>query len=150
MKPPVTLVPFAALALLLAASSVRADCTVGATPVIFGNYSVLDASPRDSTGTITFTCSKVDKRIRITLTKGASATYIPRRMSNGSDTLEYNLYIDVFATVWGDGSEGTDVYYTHNPPNDKLVSLPVYGRIFAGQDVSAGLYADSIQVQIDF
>ena len=52
--------------------------------------------------------------------------------------------------MWGDGTGGTRVYSEHAQPNNHLVTVPVYGRIFGAQDVSAGIYLDNLIVTLDF
>ena len=100
----------AAAWLVASGGTARAACTISVTGVVFSPYNVFSATPLDSTGTISFECSKQDKRIRITLTRGNSATFYPRTMKNGSEILDYNLFINGYATVWGDGSEGTSFF----------------------------------------
>ena len=59
------------------------------------------------------------------------------------DHLYYNIYLDAtHRTIWGDGTNGTDVYIDPKPPNKTPVTVPAYGRIRALQDVPAGQYAD--------
>jgi spore coat protein U-like protein len=99
---------------------------------------------------ISYECAKQDRRIRITLSRGTSPTYVPRTMKNGSERLEYNLFTDAYATVWGDGTEGTGFYYINNPPNNRVVPLTVYGRMRQQQDVGYGLYSDTVVAQIEF
>ena len=45
---------------------------------------------------------------QVALSTGGSGSYATRKMSNGTDTLSYNLYTDAGHTIiWGDGSGGT-------------------------------------------
>lgn len=136
--------------LLAGAGTARAGCTIAVTGVNFGSYDVYHPSPLYSTGSITYECAKQDKRIRITLSRGRSPTFDPRTMKNGGEGLEYNLFTDAYATVWGDGTEGTGFYYNNNPPNNRLVALTVYGRVRPQQDVAYGLYGDTVVAQIEF
>ncbi len=141
----------AALA-LLGASSVRAACTITVTAgVAFGTYNVFSSTPVDSTGQLSYRCTRGTRpAVTITLTTGKSSTFIPRTLLFGAQALSYNLYLDTARTiVWGDGSAGTQVY-TGTYPGSGAVAVSIYGRIFNGQDAAVGSYADTITVAINF
>jgi spore coat protein U domain-containing protein, fimbrial subunit CupE1/2/3/6 len=143
---------YAVLALVLALSA-RAEgaCTVSATGVNFGTYNVFTASDNTSTGTVTYQCGNAGHNIEITISTGSSATYLPRTLKRGPEALGYNLYLDAaFGSIWGDGGSGTATYTIRNPPNNTNVSLTVYGRIPAQQDVAAGSYSDTVMVTVNF
>jgi spore coat protein U-like protein len=145
----------AAVACLLAAATTAAAqaplCTISTTSVSFGNYNVFNAANLDSTGTITYNCNSTAANITVTLSKGASSTYNPRTMKKGAEVLNYNLYRNSARTnIWGDGTAGTQIYTRANPPNGNNVNVTVYGRIPAGQDVSAGAYSDTVTAVINF
>ena len=75
----------------------------------------------------------------------------PGRELKLGERLSYNLYIDPQRqTVWGDGTGGTRVYSEHAQPNNHVVAVPVYGRVFGAQDVGAGTYLDNVIVTLDF
>jgi len=75
------------------------NSTVG---VSFGAYRFFDATPTDSTGSITYTCLLQFSPITIDLSKGSAPTYVPRQMRKGTDTLNYNLYLDASrVSIWG-------------------------------------------------
>ena len=126
-------------------------CTISATSVNFGTYNVFSGSDVDSTGTVTYRCNGSAHNITVGLTQGASATFNPRRMQKGAEVLNYNLFVDASRTsIWGDGTSGTSVYQIANPPNNTNVNLTVYGRVPAGQDVSAGSFSDTVTAVINF
>ena len=88
--------------------------------------------------------------VRISLSAGNAGGY-NRYMSGPNDRLHYNLFMDAQRQkVWGDGTGGTTVYLEHAQPNNHVVAVPVYGRIFAAQDVRAGGYLDHLIVTLDF
>jgi spore coat protein U-like protein len=143
----------AALAMLLTPSRALAagSCSISVTSVVFGNYNVFDSSDQDSTGTVVFRCNGGAKDIVVTLGQGQSGTFSPRTMRNGSEALAYNLYLNAArTTVWGDGTNGTQTYFSANPPNNTDVTVTIYGRIPAGADVSAGSYSDTVSAVINF
>jgi spore coat protein U-like protein len=85
------------------------------------------------------------------MTPGSSNTFNSREMRRGVDVLQYNLYRDASRTViWGNLSGGTSVYYDYGLANNRDTTVTVYGRIPAGQDVSAGAYSDTVTIEIWF
>lgn len=127
------------------------SCTISVTSVAFGNYNVFTTTSDDSTGTITYRCNSRASNISISLSDGSSSTYTPRTLRKGSEILQYNLYRNAArTTIWGNGTGGTSVYTDANPPNNSNVTLTVYGRIPAQQDVSAGNYTDTVSAVINF
>jgi spore coat protein U domain-containing protein, fimbrial subunit CupE1/2/3/6 len=126
------------------------SCTISTTSVNFGSYNVFTGSDTDSTGTITIDCNGSAHDIVVTLSRGASSSFSPRTMLRGSEALSYNLYRDAARTsVWGDGTSGTSAYTNPNPPNSPL-NVTIYGRVPSGQDVSAGVYSDTVSAVINF
>jgi spore coat protein U domain-containing protein, fimbrial subunit CupE1/2/3/6 len=148
------IIAIAGLAGALLASDVFAQgpsCTISTTSVNFGNYNVFNGTALDSTGTISYQCNSAAANITVSLSKGLSTTYNPRQMSKGAERLSYNLYRDAARTsIWGDGASGTAVYTRANPPNNNNVNVPIYGRVPAGQDVSAGTFGDTVSATINF
>jgi spore coat protein U-like protein len=142
----------AAVALLIAVSTAEAACTITTTAVSFGSYNVFAGSADDGTGQITYRCTGPRPPIvTIQLDKGGSASFSPRQMRRGSETLNFNLYLDsTRTTIWGDGTGGTQAYTRANPPNGQNINLNVFGRIPAGQDVSAGSYSATVTATIFF
>jgi len=132
------------------ASAQSPSCTISVTAVAFGTYNVFTTTADDSTGTITYSCNTTARNISIALSDGSSSTFSPRTLRKGSEILQYNLYRNAARTnIWGDGTGGTSVYTRANPPNGN-VSLTIYGRIPAQQDVSAGNYSDTVSAVINF
>jgi len=91
----------------------------------------------------------------VDLSQGRAGTYEPRKMFNDNSPgsfIEYNLYLDASATgIWGNGLSGTGHYYVSSqPPNGTNVSIPVYAKAPARQNVMAGVYSDSVTVTLSF
>ena len=142
-----------AAVIVLSASNAyaQASCSISVTSVNFGSYNVFGGSATDSTGTITYNCNNQANNVGVTLSKGVSASYNPRTMTKAGEVLNYNLYRDAARTsIWGDGTAGTVTYTRNNPPNGNDVTLTIYGRVPAGQDVSAGVYSDTVSAVINF
>ena len=144
------------LALALAGSLACADaraatCTLSSvSSPYFGGYDVFSASPLATTGSVTFNCD-AGSPISISLSRGGATSFFPRRMTHGSWSLLYNLFTDAaHTTVWGDGSGGTATYTNGSPPNGSNVTVTIFGRIPALQNVGAGSYVDTITATINF
>jgi len=137
---------------LLAAATAEAACTISITPVAFGSYNVFAGSADDATGQITYRCTVLQPpQVRIQLDRGGAPSFNPRQMRQGSETLNYNLYLDsTRSTIWGDGTGGTSTYTRTLPPLNQNINVNVFGRIPAGQDVSAGPYNATVTATIFF
>ena len=139
----------AAVCLLFASTAAdAATCTVSTTSVNFGSYDVFDTSPRDSTGTITLRCNGGAKDVLIEIDGGGSPYVLFRYMAKGTEPLYYNLYQNPNRTqLWGENGSGQ---FVGDPPNNTDVTVTVYGRIPAQQDVSAGSYSDTVTVTVQY
>jgi spore coat protein U-like protein len=135
-----------------AAATAEAACTISTTAVNFGTYNVFSASPDNATGQVTYRCTAPrPPLVTIQLDKGGAPTFNPRQMRMGSEILNYNLYLDsTRTTIWGDGTGGSQTYTRSNPPLNQNINLNVFGRIPAGQDVSAGSYGATVTATIFF
>ncbi len=142
----------AVAALLVAGAAAEAACTITTTAVSFGTYNVFAGSADDATGQITYRCTGPrPPLVTIQLDKGGAPSFSPRQMRQGSEILNYNLYLDsTRSTIWGDGTGGTQTYTRANPPLGSNINVSVYGRIPAGQDVSAGSYSATVTATIFF
>ncbi len=150
-RPIVVVLGVIVAALLSATRAEAASCTISTTAVSFGAYDVFGAPATDSTGTLTYRCSGSATNLVITLSKGSSATFNPRTMTNGTDTMSYNLYRNAARSViWGDGTGGTQSVQPANPNNNQNYVRTIYGRIPASQDVSAGAYTDTITAIVNY
>jgi spore coat protein U-like protein len=160
---PWRLVALAGLAALLASAPSRAalNCSVSSGGIGFGDYDPVVATPDDSTGNIAVTCTRVILQdpfrvdYTLSLSRGTSPSFAPRRMASGANRLAYNLYRDAArAEVWGDGTGTTRVvagtanfnWFQTSQTNNHTT----YGRVPALQDVVPGAYADTIVVTITF
>ncbi len=154
-------ISFLGLAALLMASpawSILNNCSASASPVNFGGYNPLGGSPTDSTGNVAVTCQCILSiclvvGYNIQLSTGSNNTYLPRAMVSGANHLNYNLYTNAaHSTIWGNGTSSTVVV------SDSFLlgigtatrNYPVYGRIPAGQNVTAGSYSDTITVTVNY
>jgi spore coat protein U domain-containing protein, fimbrial subunit CupE1/2/3/6 len=151
-----------AVAILLACSSSPAcallqSCTVSATAVSFGPYDPTSATPRDSTGTVTVSCTAtllgLSASWDILLNTGSSGSFAPRRLFSGGNSLQYNLYVNAGRTqVWGDATGGTAKVSDSQfiLVGTSQYSYITYGRIPALQDRAPGTYTDTITVTVNY
>src|SRR5262249_49233127 len=85
---------------------------VVATPVGFGLYQPGSPGATNANGTVTVTCTVTLGAslpgFTIALSPSTTGDLVPRKMSFGTARLGYNIYTTSgYATVWGDGSAGT-------------------------------------------
>jgi spore coat protein U-like protein len=137
------------------------DCSVSTAGVAFGAYDVTLATPDDSTGTLTVTCTRVilldpsNVSYVLALSRGTSGSYLMRQMASGANRLNYNLYANAaHSQVWGDGT-GSSVTVSGSLSFGLLLlsqsaSHTMYGRVPALQDVASSSYSDAIVVTITF
>jgi spore coat protein U-like protein len=141
------------------------DCTVTASGVAFGTYDPGSATPLDGQGTVQVDCRGNPLLVTITLGTGGSGSYAARRMTNGTDNLFYNLYLDANRTViFGNGTGGSlsgtcttgegfsspGCTSTNPSGSHRRAVRAIYGRVNASQNVGVGLYTDTITYTVTF
>lgn len=127
-------------ATLNVSATVIASCRITSTTDInFGNYDPTNTVPTDAAGSFDFRC-----------TRGTNYDlYIstPRTMTDGIDTLNFELYTDApGSTVWPSSLPGVSGVAGTNA----VVPVDVYGRIPALQDVGTGAYNGSVTVTVEY
>jgi spore coat protein U-like protein len=120
----------------------------------FGNYNAASPTAATANATITVACVNPANDLdpfTIALSKGSSATYSPRTLTSGANTLNYNIYTTSgFTSIWGDGTGGTVTVNYNGAGNPNSLTYTAYGRVPAGQYVAAGSYADTITVTVTY
>jgi len=143
----------AVVALMLGApATVRAACSVTATPIGFGNYLPFSAAPDDSSGSVAVHCTQLVGSYAVALNAGlfGGGNFSHRQMSSGADKLGYQLYTTAArTTVWGDGTGGTATV-SGNCFHACNTSYTIHGRIPARQVARPGTYADVILATVSF
>lgn len=124
-------------------------CTIQANNVDFGTYNAAVATPTDASSTITVRCT-LSTPFRVLLNGGSSAagTIMNRQMSNGTNTVGYQLFVDNARTsVWGDGAQGV----SHSGVGTGIsTALTVYARMTPTQFVQAGVYTDLVTATLEY
>lgn len=147
-----------ASAVLCCSSGARAQaCIVAATPVVFSTYDPFNASPTDSSGSVTVTCQaavSVLVSYTIKLDGGGAGSVAGRRMTSGASQLFYQIYTSAARTsVWGDGTGGSVTQqdgYLLGVLVPVAKSLTTYARLSARQNVPPGNYSDAVTVQVTY
>lgn len=137
-----------ALLLLVCGSAAQAvpTCTPSSGGISFGLFV---GSQISNIGTITLTCTGTGKsNYTLSLSTGSSATYTPRTMKNGTNSLSYNLFKDAaYTQIWGDGTGGSTAFTgTADMKGAPTITINVtlYGRIPAQTAPPPGTYTDTI------
>ena len=131
-------------------AAVQTECTVSTAPLNFGAYDPVSANavaPRDTTGTVNVYCT-AGTFVTVTLDNGLWASGTNRRLKAVS-FLTYEIYKDAARSViWNVANTNTGTSTSNVIPING--GFTAYGRIFAGQDVPAGSYSDTILVTVNY
>ncbi len=136
---------------LTVSGTVVATCSVRASALNFGG-----SIPTPVNGDITAqsainaTCSNgVAFDIALSVGQGQGATMASRKMSSGTNTVNYQIHSDASrSTIWGDGSANAPVNRVTGTGSP--MDIPVFGRIPMGQSPAIGIYTDTILVTLTF
>jgi spore coat protein U-like protein len=132
-------------------ATISTVCTLSTSAVAFGTVSTISGSSVDAAGGIDVTCTNgASWTAAADVGSGSGATFATRKMTSGSDLLDYTLYTDSgHSNVWGDGSSGNATFSGTGSGSSQ--SLTVYGRIAAGQTAApAGSYSDTVAVTVTY
>ncbi|OGP49367.1 MAG: hypothetical protein A2Y79_09585 [Deltaproteobacteria bacterium RBG_13_43_22] len=123
-------------------AAVQANCNfISVTDVAFGDYDPTSATDLDVNGDMTFRCTK----------NTAYKTYLvgTRQMVGAvnADNLDFELYSDAGrTTVYPiDNSGGSS-----NAPDNSPITLTIYGRVTALQDVSVDTYSRTLTATVEY
>ena len=131
-------------------ATVPNDCAFsgGAATLNFGSYSPIGAnatSNLDATGSFNISCT-AGTTGSIALDLGSNASGATRRMSSGTNFLNYEIYTDSgHTTVWNNVNL---VNYT--AVSSAPVTQTIYGSVPGGQNVGAGNYTDTVTITVTF
>jgi len=131
-------------------ANVIASCAVTAQDMDFGDFD--GSAILTTTSTISVTCTD-DHPYAVALDAGSAAgsTIANRLLTNGSDTLAYNLYKEVaHSNIWGDtiADDLNDLGTGLTTPVIHTVfgELPIVGN----ENASTGLYSSTITVTVTY
>jgi spore coat protein U-like protein len=145
-------ITFVALLAPAVAPAQTCSFTAGPTSLAFGAYDPASATPADSTGTFSYSCTSARVRpVVVELSAGTAGSFSSRQMSFGAERLSYNLFTTgARSVVWGDGTGGSQTVSSVPSGPTHGATLTIYGRITAGQWVAAGTYGDTIVVTLNY
>lgn len=132
---------------LAVSAEVTGTCNVTTTPVAFGNVDVTSGSNVDATGGISVICTNgTDWEAAADAGNGSGATVTARKMTSGSDLLNYALFTNAGRTTNFGGANtfsGTG--------SGSAQASTIYGRVASGQTtVPVGSYADSVTISLTY
>jgi spore coat protein U-like protein len=131
-------------------ATVLGVCTIAAAALEFGNYDPSVAGDLDAPASnITVRCTN-GTAFHVDLGYGANplATTTRRMAGGAAEFLRYELYSNpTHSTIWTTGAPQTASTAGAGLSD---YTLPVYGRIFAGQAVSTGSYTDTVVMTVNF
>jgi spore coat protein U-like protein len=125
-------------------ATVEASCTLNGGTLNFGAYRSDESSTAQTT--ISYDCP-AGMEISLTLSPGRQSQGQERAMlrDDGDELLPYQLYQDSDRSqIWGDQSDALTI----EPTVQGGDTVPVFGRIEAGQDVPPGTYRDTVLITL--
>lgn len=135
-------------------ANVAKNCVIDAPDLNLGSFD--GTNNLNVSSTISVRCTS-GTTFDVDLSTGSSGSYAMRKLVNGADTLNYNLFTTgAYGTVWGDGSAGTGRPATGTGAGMAVANaqtLTVYGRLLAADNtgpVAAGTYTDNIVATITY
>ena len=130
-------------------ATVANNCVISANPLALGAFD--GTNDLAATSTVVVRCTN-GTAYNVDLSRGASSSFAARTMSNGTDTLVYNLFTDTtYTNVWGDGSTGTVRVSGTGTGFAANRNITVAGRLLASANtgpIGAGTYTDTIVASI--
>lgn len=130
--------------------TVENDCTITMSDLSFGSANDLTAAI-DAAASGSVTCTGMAPiSISFDTGTGAGSTFATRRLEQGAETIDYNLYRDAARTeVLGDGTGATfRIALTSSGGAD---AFDVFGRTEPGQNPKpAGTYTSTITATVEF
>ena len=133
-------------------ATVSKNCVIDAPDLNLGTFDGTNNLSAQSTISVRCTSGTT---FGVDLSTG-TGSYASRTLTNGSDTLAYNLYTSSgYTTVWGDGtgSTGRGTGTGAGMAAGNAQSLIVYGRLLASANTgpaAAGSYTDNITATVTY
>lgn len=131
-------------------ATVTSTCVVTTSAVAFGNVDVTPGTAVNGTGGISVICtSGTAWAASADAGQGLGALLTTRKMTSGTNLLDYGLYTDSgHTTSWGNGITGSTISDTGS---GSAQAKTVYGQILASQaGKPAGAYADTVAVTVTY
>ncbi|HXY97169.1 MAG TPA: spore coat U domain-containing protein [Steroidobacteraceae bacterium] len=138
-------------------ATVVKNCTVGATNIVFANYTPGSGVSPAANSTVSVSCTK-STAFTVALNKGTTTggSIAQRLMTDGAagDTLQYNLYTTAaFTTVWGDGTGSSVTQPGTGTGMATPVTFTAFGQVpdnATNQAAPPNTYTDTITVTVTY
>jgi spore coat protein U-like protein len=136
-------------------ANVTNNCFIdSASTLAFGAYDPSSATALDGTSSIVVRCTnKTPYTLALNAGTTTGGNFTNRLMTDGTDTLQYNLYTTAArTTVWGDGTGGTSTVTGAGTGlgGGQAKTTTVFGRIPVQPNAAAGNYSDTVTVTITY
>ncbi|WP_072392708.1 spore coat U domain-containing protein [Hyphomicrobium sp. CS1GBMeth3] len=128
---------------------IQGECIVAATNTLdFGTTGVLSADI-DQTTTFEVQCTNsTPYSVGLDAGTGVGASTLLRRMTGGSDTVDYQMFSDPSRTVnWGD-NVGVDT--VAGVGNGSPQALTIYGRVISQATPEPDTYIDTVTIEVTY
>jgi len=127
------------------------SCTSTSADIVFGTYdATVDKTASGSAGA---TCNAGAVALTISIDTGANYDTVgaTRRLINGSNYLNYEIYqTSAQTTIFGDGTHGSTVSMNSGSTAPHAASHTALGVLLAGQSLVAGAYSDTVNVTVTY
>ncbi len=131
---------------LTVTATVTSNCALSGGTLAFGNYVSGQTTNLDVQGSINYVNCPAGT-LTFELDNGANANGGQRRMKSGNSYLNYQIFkTGARNSNWGSGAEAVQIQVLQAGSG----SVPVYGRIPAGQTVPPGSYSDTVTITLTF
>ena len=130
---------------LAVTATVESSCALDGGTLNFGQYNSGQQTDLDVEGSISY--SHCSGTLSFALDGGTSGNINSRTMVSGDNELSYQLYRNSNrSAVWGSGAQAHEVLLFEVESG----TVPVYGRILAGQLAAPGSYSDTVTITMTF
>lgn len=131
---------------LTVTATVTSNCALSGGTLAFGTYVSGQTTNLDVQGSINYVNCPVGT-LTLELDNGANASGSQRRMKSGNNFLNYEIYkTSARSSAWRTGADAVQLQLLQAGSG----SVPVYGRIPAGQSVPPGSYTDTVTITLTF
>ena len=129
-------------------ATVVANCTVSTFALAFGNYDPLSGTDLDAQTTVNVYCTK-GATGTVSLDLGVNASGATRRMTDGTNFMNYEVYKNAGRTViWN--AANTNSAVSTSKSTALSGGFTAYGRVPAGQDLPLATFYDTLQATVNF
>jgi spore coat protein U-like protein len=137
--------------------TITASCTINATTLDFGSNpgTTLISSAVNGSTTVSVTCTN-GSPYSIAMDNGANVSGTQRRMKNGANFLNYNLYLDALHTnAWTTATNSTTCTTANScylgTGSGAAQSVSIFGAVPAvGSAPATGVYLDTVTMTITY